>query len=138
MQRTLAGILAVWLGLPTSSSAGLSALPGGSTHSFMAPFTLLQTPAAAGQPDAGVRREVAQLGVGKKIRLRTVAGEELRGRITSIDDGTFGLDTGQQRVISYADVSALERQGMNGWLMAGIIGGAVFAGVALIAGGLER
>lgn len=129
MRKTLAGVLVVCLGLPISSLAheASQAPPARAT--------------AAGAADATVRQTVAQLGVGKKIRLRTMSGKELRGRITSIGDSTFGLDTtvsgplisvGEQHAISYADVSAIERQGMNGWLKGGIIAGAIVGGLTAV------
>jgi hypothetical protein len=72
--------------------------------------------------------------VGKRIRLRTITDEEVRGRITSIGDDTFTMDAGRQRVISYSEVSTLKRRGMNGWVKGGIVAGTVFGGLILMTG----
>jgi hypothetical protein len=143
MRKTLAGLLTICLGLPTITFAQLSAATDASTHPVLASrdvmaFTWSQAPTsdtAAGSQDAATIRDVVKkLGVGKKIRLRTVTDEEVRGRITTIGDDTFTMDAGQRRVFSYADVSALKRQGMNGWLKGGIVAGAVFGGLMLMTG----
>ncbi len=128
--RTLTGVLVVCLTLPISSFA---------QEVSQAPTARA---AVAGAANAAVRQTLAELGVGKKVRLRTMSGEKLRGRITSIGDSTFGLDTtvagplfsaGEQRAISYAEVSAIERQGMNGWLKGGIIAGVLVGGLTTVA-----
>ena len=138
MLKTLVACLAVSLGLPVGSFADdvpqflpRISFPTTASHEACQPPSATRA-TAVGAPDRA-RQTVEQLGVGKKIRLRTMTGEALCGRITSIGDGTFGLDSGQQqRAISFADVNAIERQGMNGWLKGGIIAGAVVGGLMAI------
>jgi hypothetical protein len=85
---------------------------------------------------AAIARDVVRkLGVGKKIRLRTVTDEEVRGRITSIGADAFTVDVGLPRVISYADVSTIKRQGLpwvvKGPIIGGIVLGAMIAGMGI-------
>jgi hypothetical protein len=141
MRKTLAGVLMICLGMPTGifaqHSAGTDALTQPvAVSSEVVAFTPLQAAtnntAAGSQRATVVRDDVRKLGLGKKVRLRTVKDEEVRGRITSIADDTFTVDGGQPRVIAYADVSTLKRQGMAGWKKGLIIGGIAFGALMLI------
>jgi hypothetical protein len=142
MDKTLSGLLMVCLCLPTTTFAQLPVARGGAMNPVLtsgdsgalASLQAATSDVAGLQSAARVHDLVEKIGVGKKVRLLTVAGEDVRGRIGSIGDDSFTVDSGQRRVISYADVSAMKRQGMNGWLKAGIIAGAAFGGLMLATG----
>ena len=72
--------------------------------------------ASTGPPDAAVVRFlIASWGVGKKVDLRTVEGERVRARITSIAPGGFTAVSGKTSdlAIAYSDVVQLRRGGKS-------------------------
>jgi small nuclear ribonucleoprotein (snRNP)-like protein len=72
---------------------------------------------AEGSPDpATVRRVAVELGIGRKVRVRTQDGNTLVGRIGKLDAEQLNLnvDKSGPMNVSYARVSELRRGGMGG------------------------
>ncbi len=81
-----------------------------------------------------VRRVVVELGIGQKAKLMLHSDQRIKGSIQSIASDSFtinDLKTGQGKTISFAEVTAIQKEKFPGWATGLIVGGAATLGVLI-------